>query len=151
MPSLAQRNVDESYLYCTELKFEKPTAHSISLSQNVMLYTKTHFKPILKPFTASLHSMNNGIYSPIPMSTLQFPQTRARYPFSSISLEKVALEFQSDAWLNEVSKFSSQILSQEFVTMAIVGNGKVHLGALPEMSVHYNQSISLRGKMSYCN
>ncbi|RKF56102.1 hypothetical protein OnM2_084017 [Erysiphe neolycopersici] len=145
IPSIAQRNVDESYLYCTDLKFEKPTPHSISLSQNVLLYTKTHFRPILKPFTASIHSINNGIYSPVPMSTLQFPQTRTRSPVSSIGLEKTVLEFQSDAWLYEVSKFSSQILSQEFVTMAIVGNGKVHLGALPEMNVHYNQSISLRG------
>ncbi|KAI6247291.1 hypothetical protein HI914_04185 [Erysiphe necator] len=145
VPSLAQRNVDESYLFCSDLKFEKPTARSISLTQNVLLYTKTHFRPVLKPFTASLHSMNNGIYSPVPMSTIQFPQTQALYPVTSISIEKMVLEFKSDAWLNEVSKFTSQILSQEFVTMAIVGNGKVHLGALPEMNVHYNQSISMRG------
>ncbi|RKF65523.1 hypothetical protein GcC1_119008 [Golovinomyces cichoracearum] len=145
MPSMAQQNIDNSYLLSTDMRLEKPTSHSITLTQTVLLYTKTHFIPVLKPFKASLYIVNNGTYSTVPMSTVRFPRIRALHPVSSSTIENVVLEFKNDASLNEVTKFSTLILTQEVVTMVMIGNGKMQLGALPEINVQYNQSISFRG------
>lgn len=145
IPRLVQQNVDNSYLLCTDLTFAKPTTHSVTVNQSALLYTKTHFTPTLKPFTASLYLVDNDTYSSVPISTLRFPEIHALHPVSFNSLENAVLNFDSEAALAEVTKFSVQFMNREVVKTALVGEGKVSLGSLPEIKVKYNQTLSFRG------
>ncbi|CAD6498924.1 BgTH12-04580 [Blumeria graminis f. sp. triticale] len=145
VPQMAQLNIDRAYLQFTDIRFIVPTPSSITLTQTVLLYTKTRFTPTLKPFVASIYAVHNGSYSKVPMTTARFPEVHAIHPVSMTHLTNTFLNFSSDAEREEVARFATQVLTQDRVTTALVGRGSLQLGALPLMTVNYNKTTTFQG------
>ncbi|QSZ31013.1 hypothetical protein DSL72_000574 [Monilinia vaccinii-corymbosi] len=142
MPKIAQDGVDDASLEITQLNFTNPTPDTIVLSQIGTLHSPSMYTPTLDPFNASSYLVTNGQYAPEPMVIIPLPRIHALHPKSSISIANQELSIVS---INALSDFATAVLSREYVTTALVGKTKLHLGALPVVNIDYNQTSTYKG------
>ncbi|KAA8576003.1 hypothetical protein MFRU_033g00340 [Monilinia fructicola] len=142
MPKIAQDGVNDSSLEITQLNFTNPTPDTIVLSQVGTLHSPSMYTPTLDPFNASSYLVTNGQYASTPMVIIPLPKIHALHPQSSISVENQEVSIVS---IDALSDYTTAVLSNEYVTTALVGKTKLHEGALPVINVHYNQTSTYKG------
>ncbi|KAH8774996.1 hypothetical protein F5882DRAFT_299593 [Hyaloscypha sp. PMI_1271] len=142
MPKIAQHGVDESWMEVTELKFLEPTSNSVVLTQEVILHSPSIFTPTLDSFTAASWLVTNGTFGPTPMMMIPMPKIHALHPVSNAGVQNVNLSIAS---LEQVTEYSTAIISQESVTTALTGKTKLHEGKLPVVNIDYNSSSTYKG------
>lgn len=142
MPKIAQDGVNDSSLEITQLKFTDPTPDTIVLSQVGILHSPSMYTPTLDPFNASSYLVTDGQYASSPMVIIPLPKIHALHPKSTISVENREVSIVS---LDALSDYTTAVLSNEYVTTALVGKTKLHEGALPVITVNYNQTSTYKG------
>ncbi|KAF5878860.1 uncharacterized protein Bfra_001031 [Botrytis fragariae] len=142
MPKIAQDGVNDSSLEITQLKFTDPTPDTIVLSQVGILHSPSMYTPTLDPFNASSYLVTNGQYASSPMVIIPLPKIHALHPKSTISVENQEVSIVS---IDALSDYTTAVLSNEYVTTALVGKTKLHEGALPVITVNYNQTSTYKG------
>jgi len=141
MPHIAQHGVNESSIEFTALQFLDPSMNSITLTQNATLHSPSIYTPTLDPFNASLYLVTNGVFSAEPMTYIQMPSIHALHPESNDTLtQQVPI-----ANITILTQYATEVLTNEFVTTALVGKTKLHEGALPVVTVNYNSSSTYKG------
>lgn len=142
MPKIAQDGVNDSSLEFTELDFTDPTLDSIVITQNGILHSPSMYTPTLDPFNASTYVVSpNGTYGAEPMVVITMPRIHAHHPQGPVSIDKQKVSILS---LDQLSAYATAVLSQEYVTTALVGKTRLHLGSLPDTTVHYNQTSTYK-------
>lgn len=141
MPKIAQKGVDDSYLEFTDVQFLNPTSNSITLTQRAILHSPSMYTPTLDPFNASLYLVTNGTIGATPMLMPMMPMIHALHPQSDASLENQVLPFVS---LDEVTRYATQVLSNENVTTVLIGKTKLHEGKLPVLNVNTRQQTTYK-------
>lgn len=142
MPKIAQDGVNDSSLEITQLEFTDPTPDTIVLSQVGILHSPSMYTPTLDPFNASSYLVTNGQYASSPMVIIPLPKIHALHPKSTISVENQEVSIVS---IDALSDYTTAVLSNEYVTTALVGKTKLHEGALPVITVNYNQTSTYKG------
>lgn len=142
MPKIAQHGVDESSIEFTDIQFLEPTSNSIVISQKAILHSPSMYTPTLDPFNASTYLVTNGIFASTPMIIVQMPRIHALHPQSNAS---VANQNVSIVDLDQVTQYTTQTLTNEHVTTALVGKTDLHEGKLPTTKIHYNSSSTYLG------
>lgn len=142
MPKIAQDGVNDSSLEITQLKFTDPTPDTIVLSQVGTLHSPSMYTPTLDPFNASSYLVTDGQYASSPMVIIPLPKIHALHPKSTISVENQEVSIVS---LDALSDYTTAVLSNEYVTTALVGKTKLHEGALPVITINYNQTSTYKG------
>ncbi|KAM3069133.1 hypothetical protein ACMFMG_010658 [Clarireedia jacksonii] len=142
MPKIAQDGVNDSSLEITELDFTDPTPDTVVMTQKGILHSPSMYTPTLDPFNASTYLVTNGTYGAEPMVVVAMPRIHAHHPQSAVSVEKQKVSILS---LDQLSAYTTAVLSQEYVTTALVGKTKLHLGSLPDTTIHYNQTSTYKG------
>jgi len=142
MPKIAQKGVSDATVEVTDLEFRQPTNVSLVITQKAILHSPSIYTPTLDPFNASFWLVTNGQYASEPMLNLSMPRIHALHPQSTTSLENQFVEINS---LEQVTAFSTAVLTQETVVTAMTGRTKLHEGALPVNWVTFNTTISQKG------
>ncbi|PQE08992.1 pre-mRNA processing factor 4 protein [Rutstroemia sp. NJR-2017a WRK4] len=142
MPKIAQDGVNDASLEITELKFTDPTANSVVISQKGILHSPSMYTPTLDPFNASSYLVTNGTYGAEPMVMIEMPRIHAHHPQGPVSVDQQNVTIMS---LDQLSAYTTAVLSSEYVTTALVGKTRLHLGSLPDTTVHYNQTSTYKG------
>ncbi|KAI9645356.1 hypothetical protein NHQ30_006093 [Ciborinia camelliae] len=142
MPKIAQHGVNESSLEITQLKFTDPTPDTIVLSQVGTLHSPSMYTPTLDAFNASSYLVTNGQYASSPMVIIPLPKIHALHPKSSVSVSNQEVSILS---IDALSDFATAVLSNEYVTTALVGKTKLHEGSLPVVSIDYNKTSTYKG------
>ncbi|TGO48070.1 hypothetical protein BOTNAR_0495g00040 [Botryotinia narcissicola] len=142
MPKIAQDGVNDSSLEITQLKFTDPTPDAIVLCQVGILHSPSMYTPTLDPFNASSYLVTNGQYASSPMVIIPLPKIHALHPKSTISVENQEVSIVS---IDALSDYTTAVLSNEYVTTALVGKTKLHEGALPVITINYNQTSTYKG------
>jgi hypothetical protein len=142
MPKIAQHGVDQSSIEVTTLKFLEPTSNSIVLTQDTILHSPSIFTPTLDPFNADSFLVTNGTFGPTSMLKIPMPRVHALHPSSNQSVSGVNLTIQN---LEQVTAYASAIITQENVSTALVGRTKLHVGALPVVTINFNSTSTYKG------
>lgn len=144
LPRIAQHDVDDSRLELTELQFLDPTSDSLVISQKAILHNPSKFTPTLDEFFADNYFVRNetGLYGPTPLLQLAMPEIHSLHPKSDAELVARRYTILSH---DEVNAYVSATLKQEYVTSALVGKTKLHLGALPVTKINYNTTTTYKG------
>lgn len=142
MPKIAQDGVNDSSLEITQLNFTDPSPQTIVLSQMGTLHSPSMYTPTLDPFNASSYLVTNGQYASTPMVIIPLPKIHALHPSSVITVQNQELSIVST---DALSDYATAVLSNEFVTTALVGSTRLHEGALPVITVKYNKTSTYRG------
>jgi len=102
------------------------------------------FTPSLDSFIAENYFVRNatGEYGPAALVGLQMPKIHAEHPKSNATLEPQRYTILSH---DEVDAYVAATLQQEYVTSALVGKTKLHLGALPVTNIKYNTTLTYKG------
>lgn len=145
MPKIAQKGIDDSTLTYNSLKFLKPSVDSLSLSVDATQYSSSTFTPTLDAFNVTMHLVTDGITSEKVITQISMPQVHAHHPNTSIIVDNQVSKIVD---MDQVVAFATQVLKQENITIRVEGQTKLHLGALPVTSIHYNNSITFAG--SFC-
>ena len=144
LPRIAQHDVDRSRLELLDLQFLDPTADSLVITQRATLHNPSTFTPTLDAFVADNYFVRNDTeqYGPTPLVQLQMPEIHSLHPKSEAVLELRRYAILSH---EEVNAYVSATLKQEYVTSALVGKTKLHLGALPVTNIKYNTTTTYKG------
>jgi len=142
MPKIAQHGVNESSLEITDLAFTDPTSNSVVITQRGVLHSPSMYTPTLDSFNASSYLVQNGQYAAEPMVMIEMPKIHAVHPKGNVSVENQKVQILS---VDQLSAYTTAVLAQEYVTTALVGKTKLHEGALPVTTVHYNQTSTYKG------
>ncbi|APA07312.1 hypothetical protein sscle_02g020820 [Sclerotinia sclerotiorum 1980 UF-70] len=142
MPKIAQDGVNDSSLEITELQFTNPAPDTIVLSQVGTLHSPSMYTPTLDPFNASSYLVTNGTYASEPMVIIPLPKIHALHPKSTISVKNQEVSIYN---IDALSDYTTAVLSNEYVTTALVGKTKLHEGALPVTSIKYNKTSTYKG------
>lgn len=134
MPKIAQHGVNESSLNLTDIEFLSPTPNSILLKQTADLHSPSIYTPKLDAFNASLYLVTNGTLASAPMISVPVPALHVRHPDTNITIETNATFISAD----QIAAFSTEVISQEYVSTALVGKTKLHEGHLPVTTVNYH-------------
>jgi hypothetical protein len=91
-----------------------------------------------------MHLVTDGITSETVITQITMPQIHAHHPNTNITIENQEATIVD---MDQVAAFSTQVLTQENITVRMEGRTKLHLGALPVNSVNYNSSITFKGTL----
>lgn len=141
MPKIAQDGVNDTELSFYELQFLDPTPDTVTLTQRAKLHSPSIFTPTLDPFTAGLWLVSNETFGPSPFASIDFPRIHALHPDSNVSFAGQVLPILD---VDQLSEYATQVLSQEYVTTALTGSTKLHVGKLPVVTINYNSSTKYK-------
>ncbi|KAI9050650.1 hypothetical protein LZ554_005807 [Drepanopeziza brunnea f. sp. 'monogermtubi'] len=139
-PKIAQQDVDDSSLEFREGSFTNPTSNSIRITQEATLHNPSTFKPTLDEFPADLYLVTNGTYGAEKMLTLPMPSIHARKRTNSSIDADVPISS-----VDQVSAYAVTVMTNEYVTTALVGKTKLRLGKLPVQTVTFNSTSTYKG------
>lgn len=139
MPRIAQNLVNKSSLQFYELQFLNPTPNSVTLNQTAQLHNPSAFTPTLDAFTAGLFLVTNGLYAATQFTSIDFPVIHALHPNTNVTTVNQVLEITNQ---DELTAYCVQVISNQNVTTALVGQTKLHEGALPVTNINYNSSTT---------
>lgn len=143
MPKIAQNQVNDSTLAFDSIEFLDPTPETINLTQVATLYSPSIFSPTLDAFTAEAWLVTNGTFSPTPFFNINLPKIHAKAKGdTTVSVDGQLITYTN---LTDVAEYSTQVLTNEYVTTALTGETTLHLGALPSVRVKYNKTITYKG------
>jgi len=142
MPHIAQHGVNESSLEIQNIAFTDPSSTTIVLTQKGILHSPSRYTPTLDPFNASSYLVTNGTYADEPMVIIPMPKIHARHPQGNVSVEGAKLSIYN---LDRLTDYATAVLSNEYVTTALVGKTKLHEGKLPTTNINYNSTSTYKG------
>jgi len=142
MPKIAQHGVNEASLEIDQLQFTDPTPNTIVLTQKGILHSPSMYTPTFDPFNASSYLVTDGQYASSPMVIISLPKIHALHPQSTVAVENQEVEIIN---VDALSDYTTAVLSNEYVTTALVGNTKLHEGALPVITINYNHTSTYKG------
>lgn len=141
-PRIAQKGVNDSSLQVTEMDFLSPTPGSIQVTLKAVVYNPSVYTPTLAPFSAALHLIANGIYSPYTMVDLPMPQIHVGKPTVNATVGPSVVSILNST---ELAQYATNVVTNENITTTLVGNPTLSLGKLPKITVNYNQSATYKG------
>ncbi|ESZ97249.1 hypothetical protein SBOR_2372 [Sclerotinia borealis F-4128] len=142
MPKIAQDGVNDASLEITQLNFTDPTPNTIVLSQVGILHSPSMYTPTFDPFNASSYLVTNGQYASTPMVIIPLPQIHALHPKSTVSVENQLVNIVD---IDALSDYTTAVITNEYVTTALVGRTKLHEGALPVITIDYKHESTYKG------
>lgn len=145
MPAIAQHGINESSLEVTEIEFLSPTSNSLVLNQKAIIHSPSMYTPTLDPFSAASYLVVNGTYATTPIIYIPMPRVHALHPQSSNEVDGAYVTFNDSASLQQVTDYATAVLTNEWVTTALVGKTKLHEGALPVITIKYNKTATYKG------
>lgn len=141
MPRIAQNLVNKSSLSFYELQFLNPTPTTVTLNQTAQLHNPSIFTPTLDAFTAGLWLVTNGTFGPDQFTSIDFPVIHALHPNTNVTTLNQVLQITDS---DQLAEYAIQVISQENVTTALVGQTNLHEGALPVTHIRYNASTTYK-------
>lgn len=142
MPHIAQHGVNESSLEITGIDFLEPTSDSLVLAQRAIIHSPSMYTPTLDPFDAASYLVTNGTFAADPMLYIPMPKIHALHPKSNATVAPQLVHIDN---LEEVTAYATAVLSNEWVSTALVGKTKLHEGKLPTITIKYNTTATYRG------
>lgn len=142
MPKIAQHGINESSLEVTGIDFLEPQSDALVLNQRAIIHSPSIYTPTLDPFTAASYLVTNGTFASEPMLYIPMPRVHALHPQSSNSVDGAFVKFNS---LDQVTAYATAVLTNEWVSTALVGKTKLHEGKLPAVEIHYNKTATYKG------
>lgn len=124
------------------MEFLYPTSNSITLTQRGILYSPSIFTPTLDSFNASLYLVQDGTLATDPMMIIQMPSIHALHPQGNVSIENQVVQIAN---MDQVTAFTTAVLNDANVTVALSGKTNLHEGAFPVVSVDYNTQTNFNG------
>lgn len=119
-----------------------PTEESVELTQGAILHSPSIFTPTLDSFSAGSYLITNGTFGPEPMIYIQMPKTHVLHPQSNQLVEAQTVKVNN---LDQLTAFATAVVTDEYVTTALVGNTDLHEGHLPVTHVNYNTTSTYKG------
>ena len=145
MPVIAKNGINASSLEVTEISFLNPTSNSINLTQQAIIKSPSMYTPTLDPFVVASYLVTNGTYASVPIIYIPLPSIHALHPQSTIQVNNAIVTFDDAANLQQVTDYATTVLSNEWVTSALVGKTKLHEGHLPVIDIDYNKTATYKG------
>lgn len=142
MPKIAQSQVNAASLELLDSTFSDPRSGAITISQKAILHNPNTFTPTLDGFPAELYLVTDGQYGAQPMLSLPMPKIHAAHGKTNATITNADSTFES---LDQVTAYTAAVISSEYVTTALVGKTKLHLGALPVQHVTFNSTSTYKG------
>ncbi len=142
MPRIAQDQVSDASLEFLDSSFTDPESEQVTISQKATLHNPSIFTPTLDGFPADLYLVTNGQYGAEPMLSLPMPKIHAGKGGTNASIENAVSKINS---LEQVTNYATTVMTSEYVTTALVGKTKLHLGSLPVQSVKFNSTSTYKG------
>jgi hypothetical protein len=127
------------------MSYLNPTPDSMIVTLKAILHNPTIYTPTLDGFNASLHLINNGVYSPTAMVSLPMPNIHVLKPTSNATVDAKTAQILNST---ELAKFATAVITNENVTTTLVGKTKLHLGKMPIANINYNSSTTYKGLFS---
>ena len=136
-PNIAQDDVNASTLNITKQVISKPSRDSFHLKQRQVIRSGSSFTPELYAFNASVGLASGNI---APFATVLVPTIHVGH--------KNVITLDQDVELSSVEAFTEYtktVLLSEEVELVIAGTPDLQLGALPRISVDYNETVTMKG------
>jgi hypothetical protein len=142
MPKIAQHDVNRSSLEFKALKFENPSMSEITLTQDGVLHNPSMYTPTLDSFVAGSFLVTNGSFGAKAIINVTMPKIHATKPQSNQGVFKQVVPIVD---IEQLTKYATAVISQEYVETALGGKTNLHLGALPVVDVKYNSTSKYKG------
>jgi len=143
MPKIAQHDMDGSELHLDYQIVSNPTENSVDLKVRNTAVSRSWFTPQLDPFNVSLF-LEDTEPDIKPFGILSLPPQHALHYFSTDVNQ--TMEILDKDQFNEYNKRVTQSKTFRF---AMRGKTKLHLGALPVVTVDFNKVIETNGLNSF--
>jgi uncharacterized protein DUF3712 len=143
LPKIAQSDVNKSELYMEEQIVSNPRSDVVHIAMTNRVKNKSLFTPTLDSFNASLF-LENTEPSIKPFGYIQIPSVHA--------LKEVFTHVDQDMQIADMEQFiayNKLVTSSKEFRVAVRGRTKLHLGALPVVTVDYNKAILQKGMLAY--
>jgi hypothetical protein len=140
LPAVAQHDVDKSELYMEEQIVTNPRPDVVHIKMKNRVVNKSLFTPTLDSFNASLflEATEPNIK---PFGYLTIASVHA----TKVSFTDIDQELQI-ADMEQFTLYNKLVTNSKQFRVAVRGRTKLHLGALPVVTVNFNKAILMNGK-----
>jgi hypothetical protein len=143
MPKIAQHDIDTAELHLDVQIVSDPTPDSVYVNIKNTVFSKSWFTPMLDAFDAKLF-LEDTEPDIKPFGVLQIPALHAQKNFLTIVNQTLDILDQE-----QFLAYNKLVTQSEKFRFALRGRTKLHLGALPVVSVDFNKAIETPGRLTW--
>ena len=136
-PRISQNGINDSTLEIKSLVLSEPTPDSFHLKQTAAIGNKSPYHPRLDAFNASLSLAGPSIK---PYAYVTIPEIFASENATTVIDQDVKIT-DSD----QFNIYTSGVLSNESISLAIEGKTGLHEMRFPTTTVDYNKVVVMKG------
>jgi len=139
LPKIAQSDVNKSELLTVNQTVTNPRPDVVHIVMNNKVINKSLFTPTIDSFNASLF-LENTEPDIKPFGYITIPSVHA--------LKEVYTQVDQEMQIADMEQFiayNKLVTSSKTFRVAVRGKTRLHLGALPVCTVHYNKAIEMNG------
>ena len=136
-PRISQNGINDSTLEIKSLVLSDPTPNSFHLKQTAVIGNQSPYHPRLDAFNASLSLAGPTIK---PYAYVTIPEIFASETATTVIDQDVTI---TD--LDQFNVYTSSVLSNESISLAIEGKTGLHEMRFPTTTVDYNKVVAMKG------
>lgn len=137
-PRIAQGDVNDSSLTITQMTITDPAPDSLHLNQSQVIGSRSRYHPWFDEFDANVTLLGSAT----PFAVLQIPRVQSK--------DGTVVRIDQRLQLGNVSAFGEYaraVMLNEEVTLNVYGRPKLREGKLPKITVTYNKTVTMKGKL----
>jgi len=139
LPNIAQHDVNKADLIISAQVVTKPTPNSVFLDLNTTAKSYSLFRPTLDAFDVDLF-LEDTEPDIKPFGRITIPSLHAtKETNTTISQEMQILNNE------QFNRYNTRVTQAESFRVAMRGKTKLHLGALPVVTVNFNKAAEMKG------
>ncbi|KAJ5584627.1 uncharacterized protein N7459_004427 [Penicillium hispanicum] len=135
-PKIAQHGITDSTLNITSMVISDPTPDSFSLKQTQVIGSGSSYHPKIYAFDAAVSLLGAAT----PFTTVHIPTVQSEDGAELDVSQKVDLSDSSG-----FGDFATAVMMNEEVSLNIYGRPKLREGSLPQITVTYNKTVTMKG------
>jgi hypothetical protein len=140
-PRVAQNKMNDSTLSITRMAITDPAPDSFQLNLTQIIGNPGGFNPIIFAFNPSFTLAGSAV----PFGHVAFPQTTSEDGTVVVVGERVQLGNES-----AFEDYTRAVMLNEEVNLNIYGQPQLKDGGLPQTTVTYNKTVTLKGEQHPC-
>jgi hypothetical protein len=139
LPKIAQSDVNKSELFAVQQDILDPTPSSVFVKMQNKIINHSLFTPSLDGFTVDLF-LENTLPNYKPFGRLNIPPAHVTKE-TNVTIEQTLEILDQD----QFAAYNKLVTQSETYRVALRGKTKLHLGALPVVTVDYNKVLTTKG------
>lgn len=140
LPNIAQGDVNKAEMVINDQIISDPTPDQVKLHIISTVHSKSMFRPTLDPFEASLF-LEDTMPNIKPFGKITIPSVHAT-KVSTTTVDQQMKILDQEQFI----KYNTLVSQSKSFRLAVRGRTKLHLGALPVVTVDFNKVVNMTGE-----